>query len=374
VKACVIIPCYDHAGTVAQVAKAARAHCPVIVVDDGSSVPLPSMPDCTIVRLDKNLGKGGALRAGFAAASAAGYTHAITVDSDGQHRPEDLPKFLAAAQSAPDALVVGVRDFYASGSPPGRRRSNAVSTFWFRVETGVPLGDTQCGFRSYPLALTQRLAVKSQRYAYELEFMVRASWTGVPLLPVPILCNYQPEQLRQSHFRPVLDLTRITVMNIGLVLQSWFVPHSLRRAWSLGERNSLRRIVRDFFAEHAHDPARMASAVGLGLFCGIAPIWGYQMLVAAALAHFLRLNKAIALVASNISIPPLAPFILYGSLALGHWLFTGHALDFSAHQMTRAKVFQYLGQWCVGSVALGIVVAGFGTMTTYSLARWMRHR
>jgi len=374
VKACVIIPCYNHADTVAAVVKAALAYGPVILVDDGSTVPLPAMPDCKIIRLEQNRGKGAALRAGFEAAAAARYTHAITMDADAQHRPEDLPKFLAAAEASPAALIVGVRDFHASGAPAGRRRSNAVSTFWFRVETGVSLGDTQCGFRCYPIPLTQQLRIRSQRYAYELEFMVRASWSGAPVLSVPIVSSYQPEQLRQSHFRPVVDLARITIMNIGLVLQSWVVPLSLRRAWSFGEKNSFRRIIHDFFAEHAHDPLRLASAVGLGLFCGIAPIWGYQMLAAAALAHFLRLNKAIALLASNISIPPLAPFILYGSLALGHWLFTGQGLDFSAEQMTRAKILQYLGQWCVGSVALGTLVAGFGTMTTYSVARWMRHR
>src|SRR6184192_1573319 len=143
--------------------------------------------------------------------------------------------------------------------------------------------------------------------------MVRASWVGAPIVPLPILCHYQPEQLRQSHFRPVLDLARITIVNIGLVVQSWVVPLSLRRAWSVGKRNSVSRIIRDFFSEHPHEPLRLASAVGLGLFCGIAPIWGYQMLVAAAVAHFLRLNKAIALLASNISIPPVAPFILYAS-------------------------------------------------------------
>jgi uncharacterized protein (DUF2062 family) len=356
------------------VARAALAYCPVIIVDDGSVPALPPMAGCKMVRLENNVGKGGALRAGFRAAASEGFTHAITMDADGQHRPEHLPKFLAAAQANPEALIVGVRDFYASGSPAGRRRSNAVSTFWFRVETGVALGDTQCGFRGYPLELAQRLVVKSPRYAYELEFMVRASWTGTALVPVPILCDYKPEQLRQSHFRPVLDLTRITVMNIGLVLQSWTVPLSVRRAWSLGEKNSVRRVLKDFFAEHAHDPARMASAVGLGLFCGIAPIWGYQMLAAAALAHLLKLNKAIALVASNISIPPVAPFILYGSLALGHYLFTGHGLELSTHQMTRAQVLQYLGQWCVGSVALGAIVAAVGTMTAYSVARLMRHR
>jgi uncharacterized protein (DUF2062 family) len=294
------------------------------------------------------------------------------MDADGQHCAQDLPQFIAATTRKPEALIVGVRDLIAAGAPAGRRRSNAVSSFWFHVETGVRLRDTQCGFRCYPLALTSNLKTRSTRYAFELEFMVRASWLGIELVPVPIQSSYQPDQLRHSHFRPVRDLAHITIMNIGLVVQSWVVPQSLRRAWSLGQRKSWWKVVTDFFSEHAEDPGRIALAVGLGLFCGIAPIWGYQMLVAAGLAHFFRLNKAITLVASNISIPPVMPFILYGSLALGHWLFNGTPLNLSPSQITRASALDYLMQWVVGSFVLGALVALLGTLATYSLARWVR--
>lgn len=371
-KPCILIPCYNHATTLAAVAGAARAHGPVIVVDDGSTAPLPELPGCAVFRLERNSGKAAALREGFQRAVELGFTHAITMDADGQHFADDLPKFLALAQSQPDAFAVGVRNFYAAGCPTHRRRTNAVSTFWFRVETGVRLGDTQCGFRCYPLALTQRLKTRSGRYAFELEFMVRASWVGTPIVAVPVKCTYEPDQLRRSHFRPVRDLAHITIMNVGLVLQSWVVPRTLRVAWSFGERKSLRKTVGEFFAEHAHDPLRMSLAVGLGLFFGIAPFWGYQMIVAAAAAHVLRLNKAITLLASNISIPPVMPFILYGALALGHWMFTGQGLEFSAQQMTRARALDYLGQWFVGSLVLGALVALLGTVTTYGVARLVR--
>jgi uncharacterized protein (DUF2062 family) len=294
------------------------------------------------------------------------------MDADGQHFANDLPAFLAEAQSHPEALIVGVRDFYAAGAPAGRRRSNAVSSFWFRVEAGVCLGDTQCGFRCYPLPLTQRLKIRSGGYAFELEFLVRTAWVGTRIVAVPVKSVYQPEQLRDSHFRPVSDLAHITSMNVGLVLQSWLVPQSLRAAWSCGERKSLFKVIREFFSEHAHDPLRMALAAGLGLFFGIAPIWGYQMVAAAAAAHFLRLNKAITLLASNISIPPMMPLILYGALALGHWMFTGQGLELSLEQMTRAKALQYLAQWAVGSVALGAIVAVVGTVITYSVALLLR--
>jgi uncharacterized protein (DUF2062 family) len=373
-KPCVVIPCFNHAETVAAVARAAQAHCPVLVVDDGSTVSLPEMPGCTVIRLERNSGKGAALRAGFQRASELDFTHAITMDSDGQHFAEDLSKFLTVASAQPDALAVGVRDFYAAGCPTHRRRSNAVSTFWFRAETGVRLGDTQCGFRCYPVALTQRLTTRSGRYAFELEFMVRASWVGTPIVAVPVKCTYAPDQLRQSHFRPVRDLAHITIMNIGLVLQSWFVPQSLRVAWSYGERESFRATVHEFFSEHAHDPLRMSLAVGLGLFFGIVPIWGFQMVVAAAAAHFLRLNKAITLLANNISIPPMIPFILYGSLLLGHWMFTREVIELSPKEMTRAHAVEYFWQWLAGSMALAVIVAVPGTIITYVIARLVRKK
>ena len=373
-KPCVLIPCFNHAATVAEVARAALAHCPVLVVDDGSTPPLPALPGCTLIRLERNAGKAAALQAGFRRAAEDGFTHAITMDADGQHFAEDLPKFVAVAKAQPDALAIGVRDFYAAGAPAHRRRSNAVSTFWFRVETGVRLGDTQCGFRGYPVGLTQRLKARSGRYAFELEFMVRAAWIGAPIVAVPVNCTYEPAQLRQSHFRPVRDLAHITIMNVGLVLQSWFVPQPLRAAWSLGEQKSPGRTVAEFFRDHAHEPGRLACAVGLGLFFGIAPIWGYQMIAAVAVAHWLRLNKAIALLASNISIPPMMPLILYGALALGHWMIAGEGLDFSWQQMTKARTLDYLWHWFAGSLVLGLLVAAFGTLLTYTIARLFRKR
>jgi uncharacterized protein (DUF2062 family) len=110
----------------------------------------------------------------------------------------------------------------------------------------------------------------------------------------------------------------------------------------------------------------------LGLFVGIAPIWGFQMVAAAALAHRLRLNKAITLLASNISIPPMVPLILFGSMAVGHWLFTGQALELSPRQMTRAHAIEYFWQWVVGSLAFGMIVAVLGTIATYIIARLVR--
>src|SRR6266481_5436410 len=100
---CVIIPYFNHPATVAKVASEAQAYCPVFIVDDGSTMPLPKLPGAIVVSLEANRGKGAALRAGFQRAGEGGFTHAITMDADGQHSPGDVPKFLATAQAQPEA-------------------------------------------------------------------------------------------------------------------------------------------------------------------------------------------------------------------------------------------------------------------------------
>ncbi|HEY3915518.1 MAG TPA: glycosyltransferase family 2 protein [Verrucomicrobiae bacterium] len=217
---CAVIPCFNHPNSVATVASRAREYCPVLIVDDGSTFLLPEVPGCSILRQEENRGKGAALRAGFQYAVEQGFTHVMTLDADGQHFAEDLPKFLAAAREQSEALVVGVRDFRVSGCPAARRWSNGVSNFWFRIETGLALGDSQCGFRCYPLELVRRLKTGSGRFAFELEFMVRAAWGGTPIVTVPVKCIYESEQVSRSHFRPVRDFAHIAFMSLGLALQS----------------------------------------------------------------------------------------------------------------------------------------------------------
>jgi uncharacterized protein (DUF2062 family) len=371
-KPCILIPCYNHSTTVAAVVADAQKFAPVIVVDDGSTLPLPTLPGAELVKLEKNVGKGAALRAGFQRAMELGYTHAITMDADGQHYAEDLPKFLEAIQAQPESFIVGVRDLAAAGCPGHRQNSNAVSSFWFRVETGVRLKDTQCGFRGYPLALVKKLFIKSQRYAYELEFMVRAAWVGTAVVALPVKCTYH-DGIRSSHFRPVVDLWRITSMNIKLVLQSWFVPRGLRTEWSFGVQTSRKRTLKEIFSENAHEPSKLASAVGIGLFFGIVPLWGIQMATVAVVAHKLRLNKAIALVSSNISFGPGAVVVTAMSIVTGHYIFTGERLPIPP-PIDLKQADTYLKEYLVGSVAFAAVTAIAGTIIAYVIARSVKRK
>jgi glycosyltransferase involved in cell wall biosynthesis len=173
-----------------------------------------------VLTFPENRGKAAALRAGFQAAEAAGFTHVITLDADGQHPVEALPAFARACREHPAAFIIGVRDLKAAGAPRRRRFSNALSTFWFKFETGVNLPDTQCGYRVYPLAALQAVPVGAGGYAFELEIMVRAAWAGVPLVAQPVLADYAAPTSQLSHFRPVRDFVRIARVHTRLAFQA----------------------------------------------------------------------------------------------------------------------------------------------------------
>jgi glycosyltransferase involved in cell wall biosynthesis len=229
---CVVVPVYNHGRTVQQVVRESQRAFPVIVVDDGSTdqgpATLTAETGITLVTLPSNRGKGAALKAGFAKAEQEGFTHAITIDADGQHAAESLAEFAAACREQPGAFVVGVRDLQAARAPLARQLSNALSTFCFKLETGLRLSDTQCGYRVYPLAPTRSLRVNSERYAFELEILVKAAWAGIPLRPQPVQADYTAATSRLSHFHPVCDFFRIFGVHSRLAAQALLMLRSRR--------------------------------------------------------------------------------------------------------------------------------------------------
>lgn len=371
----IIIPTYNNARTLKAVLEEVLSfNIPVIAVNDGSTDGtadiLSGFPSIEIITHPVNRGKGMALRSALERAIAEGYRYAISIDSDGQHYPADIPLFLEAAREHPDSLLIGARDL-ASDNMPGRNTfANRFSNFWIRLETGHKLVDSQCGFRLYPLHKLEGVRFHTSKYEFELEVIVKASWRGVRVKNIPIRVHYPPRGERVSHFRPLRDFARISLLNTVLVLTAflWYWPMHFLRGMT---RENARRFIERYITRSGESNLRITLAVMLGIFMGIAPVWGYQMILAALLAHLLRLNKVIALVASNISIPPMIPFILFGSYATGARML-GRPLTLTLHEATLATVRDSLVQYLAGSVVFAAgcaLVAGVACLLLLAVFR-----
>ena len=222
-KVCVVVPTYNNGRTVADVVRRIAAITPqIIVVIDGCTddtreqlAQLKEIP-LTLVEYAQNKGKGHALVAGFRKAKEMGYDYAITIDSDGQHFPEDIPQFIEALQQHPGALIIGARNLQEKNMPGGNTFANKFSNFWFTVQTFKRLPDTQTGYRLYPLHKLSGTRLITSRYEAELELLVFAAWRGVELVSVPVRVYYPPEGERVTHFRPTADFARISVLNTVL--------------------------------------------------------------------------------------------------------------------------------------------------------------
>jgi glycosyltransferase involved in cell wall biosynthesis len=224
--ACVIVPALDAAATLGRVIDDLRASLglTVIVVDDGSADATAEVArerSAVVLQQPTNRGKGAAIRAGLREAQRRGHSTAVTVDADGQH-PASSARTVLEASADPRALVLGVRDLFRDGAPPSNRFGNGVSNFFLSFFADRTLLDTQCGLRRYPVEETLALEARADGYAFEGEVVLRALAAGLPLVEVPITVVYPPDGQRLSHFRRVLDPTRIVATVVRTVVELRF--------------------------------------------------------------------------------------------------------------------------------------------------------
>ena len=223
-KVCVLMPTYNNRGTVGNIVERLLDYCyDIIVINDGCTDDTARILDLfeeriTVVDFEENRGKGYALKRGFAKARAMGFNYAITIDSDGQHFPEDIPLFIEALKQHPGSLIVGSRNLNQKNMPGQNTFANKFSNFWFKIQTGISLPDTQTGFRLYPLRRLPNLDRITARYEAELELLVFSAWRGLDLIPIKVNVYYPKGEKRVSHFRPFWDFFRISALNTILCL------------------------------------------------------------------------------------------------------------------------------------------------------------
>jgi glycosyltransferase involved in cell wall biosynthesis len=231
----VVIPGYNEAATVRAVASRAIQQCPnVVVVDDGSTdgtAEALAGLDVTVLRNAVNLGKGESLARGFDHALSHGAVGVITLDADGQHAPEEIPLFLEQAKEQPTALLIGARRRDQRRLAYSRYVANRIADFWIGWAAGLPIEDSQSGFRLYPGSLLHAkrlLFAKAKGFVFESEIVIEASRHGIPCRNVEVTVQSRGAH-RLSHFRPLQDILGITRMVAWKLLSRGFYLQGL---WS----------------------------------------------------------------------------------------------------------------------------------------------
>ena len=234
---CVLMPTYNNERTLKRVIDGVLQFTQhLIVVNDGSTDSttkiLEDYSTLQQIHFKENKGKGQALRQGFKHAESLGYKYVITIDSDGQHFPKDIPVFIDELEQAENKnlLLIGARNMAQESVPKKSSFGNKFSNFWFWAETGIKLQDTQSGFRLYPIHHFKNLNFYTNKFEFEIEVIVKAAWNGSEVKNIPILVLYD-ETERVSHFRPFKDFTRISILNTWLVILTLFYikPRNLFR-------------------------------------------------------------------------------------------------------------------------------------------------
>lgn len=230
----IVIPALNEALRIRDVVQGALAQCPnVIVIDDGSddgtAERIADLP-VTLLRHARRMGKGASLRDGFREALRQGRDGVLTMDGDGQHSADDIPRLLAAARRHPGCVVIGARLRKRANQPTYRRLANQFGDWGIAWGTGYQVADSQSGQRYYPAAVCALDDVPGEDFVFEAQILISAArHLGVRCVSVPIESRYKTvhsgEQFRPSHFKPLRDFSRIT---------SHIVVQAVRRDGLLG--------------------------------------------------------------------------------------------------------------------------------------------
>ena len=371
-KICVIIPTYNNERTLKRVIDGVlEITDDLIVINDGAtdstSRILKKYTDITQIYLLKNKGKGNALRVGFKKAEELGYEFSITIDSDGQHYPEDISVFVNQLEfeTNKNILLIGSRNMNQEAVPGGSSFGNKFSNFWYKVETSIQLKDTQSGFRLYPLKELNKIKFYTSKFEFEIENIVKAAWKGIIVKNVPVKVLYD-EQERVSHFRPFKDFARISLLNTWLVLVAFIYikPRDLIRKL---RKKGIRRFIKEEILGSNESPLKSAQAMALGVFIGLTPLWGLHTILVLSLAILFKLNKVISFAFTNVSFPPFIPFTVYASIMIGTQVL-GEPTDYSFADFEQNFEFvKSLKTYVVGSFILAFVASIIVGLVSYFL-------
>ncbi|MFV8225771.1 DUF2062 domain-containing protein [Christiangramia aquimixticola] len=356
---CVIVPTYNNSQSLEAFLTELKLFTKnIIIINDGSTDGtadiLKKYKEFHQRTQSENKGKGTALKTGFQFAEELGYDYAITIDSDGQHYPDDLDVFLKELEVAnyeeANLLLVGDRNMGSEGIPNKSSIGNQFSSFWYTVVTGQELKDTQSGYRLYPVKLINSLKLITWKFELEIEVLVKAVWKNAEVRNVPIKVFYE-EGERVTHFRPFRDIVRIVLLFMWFVFVSFFWIHP---------RNKYRNFRKLFYEKwpteilnSLNNPQKKAGAVALGVFIGLSPFIGLHSLLVFLLSSLFKINKPVTLFLSNISVLPFIPGIIFTSYLAGRFI----NQNLFETPESSSSLIQVLENYFVGSLSLASITA-----------------
>jgi glycosyltransferase involved in cell wall biosynthesis len=217
-RVCAIIPAFNEADTIEAVVARVKPHvADVIVVDDGSSDgtgAVAARAGAACLRLEKNRGKGFALRHALASIARRDYTHVLFLDADGQHRPEDIPRLVEQERATGADLVIGARAFDRESMPASRHFSNTVGSSLASRLVGQPVTDSQSGFRLVRLERLRGIRLRARRYEFEMEVLIKVCANGGRVAHAPVALVYDGGRAR-SKMHPIRDTVRICLWSLA---------------------------------------------------------------------------------------------------------------------------------------------------------------
>jgi glycosyltransferase involved in cell wall biosynthesis len=208
-KLAVLIPAHNESSKIHDLIKSVRNQfLDVIVIDDGSTddtAEIASANRAEVLRNERNVGKGASLIRGFAYALSKGYDAVLTMDGDGQHLPQDIPKFIAASKSQEFGIIIGNRMARVANMPRIRIITNSIMSWLISIITKQNIPDSQCGFRLIKKDVLETIKLRTTNFEIESEMLIEASHAGFAISSVPIQTIYDNEL---SHIHPWRDTVR----------------------------------------------------------------------------------------------------------------------------------------------------------------------
>ena len=375
-----VIPTFNNHSSLREIVSGALKSClNTLVVDDGSTdstlETIKHIP-VVVIKHPQNMGKGRAVLSGANWADGQGYSHIITIDADGQHNPDDIPKFLDKIKEKPLSIIVGTRDFESGPVPESSVFGRKFSNFWVRVSSGSSIADSQSGFRAYPLDVLNKVKCHSLRYNFEVEILVRAVWAGIILSSLDISVDYNEATTKASHFRPFMDNFRISLTYTRLVLRNFFPwPHKILFGQTQHEKavNFFLHPIRGMksLAMENSTPKQIALAVTVGIFLATLPLLAAHSVTIVFVATRLKLNRLIALNVSHLCAPPFVPAL---AVELGYYLRNGRFLTEFTMQTLGYEALQRFWDYLLGAVVLAPFLALFAGGIAYLIVRFFKDR